>query len=108
MCPSPPNIEEEKYVPLQISLAETPECWNWQFRQDKIFADNFSYYRKFSDVCRRSYNICRYICMSYIHLKGNYMNKVSSLCTPQGKQSENLQNIYVKYFSMPAHSGFSA
>ena len=96
MCPSPPNIEEEKYVPLQISLAETPECWNWQFRQDKIFADNFSYYRKFSDVCRRSYSICRYICLSDIHLKVNYMNKVS-LCAPQGKQSkkfaENLGKI---------------
>jgi len=29
--------------------------------------------------------------MSDIHLKGNYMNILSSLCAPQGKQSENLQ-----------------
>ena len=29
------------------------------------------------------------ICMSDIHLKGNYMNILSSLCAPQGKQSEN-------------------
>jgi len=31
-----------------FSLAETPECWNRPFQGDKIFADNFSYYRQFS------------------------------------------------------------
>jgi len=29
--------------------------------------------------------------MSDIHLKGNYMNLLSSLCAPQAKQTGNLQ-----------------
>ena len=33
------------------------------------------------------------ICMSDIHLKGNYMNILSSLCAPQGKQSEICRQI---------------
>ena len=31
------------------------------------------------------------ICMSDIHLKGNYMSGLCSLCAPQWKQFENLQ-----------------
>ena len=54
-------------------LAETPECWNWQLQQDEIFADNFlifadtfSYYIRFTDVCcRHLFSICRYKHVTY-------------------------------------------
>ena len=46
------------YAPFECILteshSETPESWNWQFQQDRIFAenfrvfaDNFTYYRQF-------------------------------------------------------------
>ena len=59
-----------------------------------IFADNFSYNRKLSHVCRHSFSICRNMYVRYSFKRKLYMSILCSLCArqflcPRGKQSEN-------------------
>ena len=66
---------------IWISHAENPEYWNWQFQQDKIFADNFLYCIQFYQVFRLSYSICRYIYVRYSFKRKLIENYMSILCS---------------------------
>ena len=81
-------------------------CWNLQFQQMKIFADNFqiladnfSYYRQVSHVCRHLlYNLQIYSCKIFIYI---HMKKICYIIDLHNLKI--CRKIEGKYFSIPAH-----